>query len=166
MLPYHIWKFDKLTLCSRYLDGGNRCLCAVGVEYSYYQGLHSIPDLTFCAVNCTIRHLFSSDLNKSCRPGLLVLVSNRCLCAVGVEYRYYQGLHSIPDLTFCAVNCTTRHLVSSDLNKSCRPGLLVLVSYIKCLKSMCNSCTHLSTVTIYPKVYYMLFSQLVLINIF
>ena len=71
---------------------------------------------------------------KSCRPGLLVLVSNRCLCAVGVEYRYYQGLHSIPDLTFCAVNCTTRHLVSSDLNKSCRPGLLVLVSYIKCLK--------------------------------
>ena len=57
-------------------------------------------------------------------------------------------------LRFCAVNCTTRHLVSSDLNKSCRPGLLVLVSYIKCLKSMCNSCTHLSTVTIYPKVYY------------
>ena len=44
-------------------------------------------------------------------------------------------------LRFCAVNCTTRHLVSSDLNKSCRPGLLVLVSYIK---SMCNSCTHLS----------------------
>ena len=27
MLPYHIWKLDKLTLCSRYLDGGNRCLC-------------------------------------------------------------------------------------------------------------------------------------------
>ena len=26
MLPYHIWKLDKLTLCSRYLDGGNRCL--------------------------------------------------------------------------------------------------------------------------------------------
>ena len=82
----------------------------------------------------------------ACRRG------NRCLCAVGVEYRYYQGLHSIPDPTFCAVNCTTRHLLSSDLNKSCRPGLLVLVSYIKCLKSMYNSCTHLSTVTIYPKV--------------
>ena len=26
MLPYHIWELDKLTLCSRYLDGGNRCL--------------------------------------------------------------------------------------------------------------------------------------------
>ena len=24
------------------------------------------------------------------------------VCAVGVEYRYYQGLHSIPDPTFCA----------------------------------------------------------------
>ena len=56
-------------------------------------------------------------------------------------------MQSICELTFCAASCTTRHLVSFDMNKSYRPGFLVLVSYIKCLICMCNSCTHLSTVS-------------------
>ena len=41
-----------------------------------------------------------------------------------------SGVQSICELTFCAASCTTRHLVSFDMNKSYRPGFLVLVSYI------------------------------------
>ena len=50
-------------------------------------------------------------------------------CVVRMEYRYYEGLLSIPELTFALLfsKLTTRHLVSFDMNKSYRPGILVFV---------------------------------------